>query len=271
VLNTVFGKQLKNQSKMKLFCTFSIILAFASFSHCQLFVDGGYTFSKDFGYQKDDTYPSFNFESGLFEKVPTYTGKDYTFKYFNIGIGYRFEWLNYQHTLRLNYNQKGAGATFKVNIFEDEFSKAVLGSILIGHVKPPGRGGYTVDSTGYMFGIRHENIGLKYGVTLYTKWGIKLNPFVQLDVSYNQRFRIISVNNYPEPVTSNGGLYGIDLDPIVRKYLISLGTEIELPINKQLSFAGSVSQSLTSYTKKSAIFGNNTYITCFEIGMRFYQ
>lgn len=256
---------------MKLFITFFIVLSFASSSFSQLFVEGGYTLSKDFGYQKDDTYPSFNFESGIFERIPTYSGKDYTFKYFNIGIGYRFQWGKYQHALRLNYNQKGAGANFNVNIYQDEFSKAVLADILISHVSPPGRGGYTVDSTGYMFGIRHENIGLKYGVTLYSKWGLKINPFVQFDLSYNQRLRIISINNYPEAVTSNGNLSGNNFDPIIRKYLISIGTEIELPINKQLSFIGSASQSLTSYTKKSSIFGNNTYITCFELGVRFYQ
>lgn len=248
-----------------------MILSFIQFGHSQLFVEGGYTFSKDFGYQKDDTYPFPNLQTGKYDRIPTYTGKDYTFKYFNIGIGYRFEWLKYQHTLRLNYNQKGAGANFNVNIFEDEFSKAVLGSIIIGHIQFQGSGGYTVDSTGYMFGIRHENIGLKYGINLYTKWGIKVNPFGQFDYSYNQRFRIISINNYPGAVTTNATLSGEDFDPIIRRYLISVGTEVEIPINKQMSVIGSVSQSFTSYTKKSAIFGSNTYITCFEIGIRFYQ
>lgn len=248
-----------------------IVLIMSCNAYCQLFIEGGYTFSKDFGYQKDDTYPFPNLQTGLYDRIPSYSGQDYIFKYFNIGIGYRFEWRKYQHFLRLNYNQKGAGANFNVNIFQDEYSKAILGDIIIGHIQFQGSGGYTVDSTGYMFGIRHENIGLKYGVNLFAKWGIKVNPFFQFDYSYNQRFRTISINNYPEEVTTNATLTGPDFDPIIRKYLISVGTEIELPINKQLSFIGSVSQSFTSYTKKSAIFGNNTYITAFEIGMRFYQ
>jgi hypothetical protein len=261
----------KKQHKLNLINTIFLTMFISSYCFSQLFVEGGYSFSKDFGYQKDDTYPFPNLQTGLYDRIPTYSGQDYTFKYFNIGIGYRFEWLKYKHSLRLNYNQKGAGANFNVNIFQDEYSKAILGDIIIGHIQFQGSGGYTVDSTGYMFGIRHENIGLKYGVTLYSKWGIKLNPFVQFDLSYNQRFRTISINNKPEPVTTNATLSGDDFDPIIRRYLLSVGTEIELPINKQMSLIGSVSQSFTSYTKKSVIFGNNTYITCFEIGMRFYQ
>lgn len=252
-------------------CAIFLTMFIASYSYSQLFVEGGYTFSKDFGYQKDDTYPFPNLQTGMYDRIPSYSGQDYTFKYFNIGIGYRFHLRKYQHFIRLNYNQKGAGSNFNVNIFQDEYSKAILGDIIIGHIQFQGSGGYTVDSTGYMFGIRHENIGLKYGINLFTIMGIKVNPFLQFDLSYNARFRTISINNYPEAVTTNATITGEDFDPIIRKYLFSVGTEIELPINKQLGFIGSISQSFTSYTKKSSIFGNNTYITAFEIGMRFYQ
>lgn len=236
--------------------------------YSQIFVEGSYTWSKDFGYQKDDSYPEFNAQTGTFEKTPTYLGDDYTFKYFKIGIGYRFEHKNRPHTLSLNYNQKGAGGVFDINIFLDEFALESLGSILIGHIQ---FGGYTVDSTTYMFGFKHENIGLKYSTTLFTKFGIKLNPFVQFDYSYNPRSRIISVNNIPVPAATSYSLVSEGFKKSINRYLLSLGLEVEVPINKLISSYISGSQSITSYTRKGDIFSNRTFVSVFEIGFRFYQ
>lgn len=241
------------------------------FAYSQLFVEGGYSFTKDFGYQKDDTYPTVDDDTGTFYRIPTYSGKDYTFKYFNIGIGYQFEWLKHQHQMRINFNQKGAGANFYVDIYQDEYARAILGDILIGHIQFQGAGGYTTDSMGYMFGIRHKNIGIKYSLNVYSLKHIKFNPFIQYDISFKQKFRTISINNFPEPATTEGTVSKLDFYEFTRRYLLSIGTEIELIYNKKISFIGSISQSMTSYTKKSAIFGNNTYVTSFELGMRFYQ
>jgi hypothetical protein len=239
--------------------------------YSQLYVEGSYTWSKDFGYQKDDTYKQFSVVTQKFEKIPTYLGQDYIFKQFKIGIGYRFSKSKWKHSIGLNYNRKGAGGDFAVDIYLDEFSKELLGDILIGHIQFTGSGGYTEDSTNYMFGVRHENIGLKYGISLPLKFDIIINPFTQLDYSYESKHRIISINNKPKPVTTGGNIRDSGIELNSNKYLISIGCEVEYSINKFISIAGSASQSINSYTKKGEIFTNKTFITAFELGLRFYQ
>jgi hypothetical protein len=154
-----------------------------------------------------------------------------------------------------------------VDIYLDEFSKELLGDILIGHIQ---FGGYTINDKDYMFGLYYDNIGVKYGTTVCKSNIIKINSFVQFDYAYSFRDRIISIKNIPVPLTSNSPWKSIIGDN-TNKQLFSLGMEIEVPINKLISTYASFSQSITSYTKKSDIFEDLNYITFFELGMRFYQ
>jgi len=254
--------------RINVFCLSCVLFMATGESIGQIFVEGAYTWSMDFGYQKDDTQPIYNLNTGQFDRVSTYLHKDYSVEYFMIGIGYAWQKSDTEHSLSVNYNRKGAGGNFRVDIFSDEYAKELLGDILIGHIQ---FGGYTVDSTDYMFGLYYDNIGLRYGIKLIEKFGFNIRTYGQFDYSFKPRDRIISINNTPNPVTTSGGHRGTKIERETNKYLISVGIEIERPLNRQISLFASAWQSLTSYTKKGEIFSNNTFINTFGLGVRFYQ
>jgi hypothetical protein len=259
---------MKKSKKIYVSLFMALILTIPKLLVSQMIVEGGYLLSTSFGYQKDDSYPLFSQQTQKFERIPTYLGQDYTFKQFKIGIGYKFKNTKLQHTIVANYNRKGAGANFAVDIFLDEFSKEILGSILVGHIQ---FGGYTTSDTDYMFGIWYDNIGIRYSMTAFQKKGIRINPLVQFDYAYSSKNKIISINNKPVPVTTNNSMRNTKIDLNTRKYLISLGLEVEIPINNLISTYISAGHSFTSYTKKGDFFSNRTHISTLELGIRFYQ
>lgn len=234
----------------------------------QIYVEGGYTASTCFGYQKDDTQPQWN-PDGSTTFVPTHQGDDYVYGKYTIGIGYRWKEGNREHFIGVDYNRKGGGGLFSVDIFRDEFAKEVLGNILINHIR---EGGYTVDSTHYMFGVFNDNIGLNYGLYVYDVKGFRFKPFVQADISFRRRHRVISVYNRPVATLTDGGSRGEELLRTQRMdYLLNLGIEIEKNLTDQIALYASVQQAITSTTKVGILFSNKTYITAFELGMRFYR
>ena len=254
--------------RINVFCLSYIILLATGECAGQIFVEGAYTWSMDFGYQKDDTQPLLNPNTGKIDRVSTALHKDYSVEYFMIGIGYAWQKSGPEHSISFNYNRKGAGGNFRVDIFSDEFARELRGDILIGHIH---FGGYTVDSTDYMLGLYYENLGFRYGIRLIEKYGFNVRSNIQVDYSFKPRYRIISINNKPEPVTTSGSPRGTKIESDTNKYLISAGIEIERPINNQISLFASAWQSLTSYTKKGELFSNRTFINTFSLGVRFYQ
>lgn len=254
--------------RINVFCLSYIFLLATGECTGQIFVEGAYTWSMDFGYQKDDTQPLFNPNTGKIDRVSTALHKDYSVEYFMIGIGYAWQKSGPEHSISVNYNRKGAGGNFRVDIYSDEFARELLGDILIGHIH---FGGYTEDSTDYMFGLYYENLGLRYGIKLLGKYGFNIRTYGQFDYSFKFRDRIISINNTPKPVTTSSSLLGTKIESNFNNYLISVGIEIERPLNSQISLFASAWQSLTSYTKKGELFSNRTFINTFGLGVRFYQ
>lgn len=234
----------------------------------QIYVEGGYMASTCFGHQKDDTQPQWN-PDGSTTFVPTHQGDDYFFGKYTLGIGYRWKEGKREHSIGVDYNRKGAGGLFSVNIFRDEFAKESLGTILISHLR---EGGYTVDSTHYMFGIFNDNIGLNYGLYVYDIKGFRVKPFIQADISFRRRQRIISVYNNPVATLTDGGSIKDELHQTERMdYVLNLGIEIEKNLTDQIAMYASMQQGITSTTKVGRLFSNKTYISAFEIGMRFYR
>jgi len=253
----------------KVITTIAILMALNSPLCAQLFLEGGYTWSRAFGYQKDDTYPSFNIQTGKIDRIPSSLGNDYIEEYFKIGIGYRFDYKGLKHSISTNYNRNGAGGDFAVEIFKDEFALANIGDIIIGHIQ---FGGYTVDDTDYMFGFYNDNIGLRYTLHALKKSIFSLSFYAQYDISFGTRAKIISIHNFPNPVTTSNRLSKNDkLQSSVNYGALSLGADIEIPINKYLVPYIGLQQSITNYTRRGEIFSNRTFVSILELGVRFYQ
>lgn len=249
---------------------FIIILTFQI--NAQMFIEGGYTWSRAFGYQKDDTYPQYNINAQKLELISSSLNNDYVEKYFKIGIGYRFKYKNLTHSLSANYNRNGAGGDFAVDIFNDEFAFANIGTILINHIKP---GGYTIYDTDYMFGFYNDNIGMRYALHVLKKSIFSLSFYAQYDISFGSWVKIISIQNFPNPITTESPTLQQRDDDKIKSTMnyraLSLGADIEIPINKYLVPYIGLQQSITNYTRRGEIFSNRTFVSILELGVRFYQ
>lgn len=232
--------------------------------HCsgQLLIEAGRSYSTAFNYQKDASSKMPNGET-----IRSFLGKDNTTSYLHIGIGYMFTHAEREHSIILNYNRTGLGGRFRVHVLDYPFTREVYGSIEIGHFK---ENGYNIDSTTYDLGVYYENVGLRYQTSVVKKPKYIISPIIQLDVSWNRRHTIVSTNNNPV-VRSSGGFNDTAIEADLALFHLRIGLEAELKLFQKLSAFGYVLQSINSSTKKGDIFSNNSYISTFGLGVRFYR
>lgn len=256
----------------------SFFVLFEPMGNAQLYVEGSFTATRAFNFQKNDHYLHFNADTGSPENyVKSYLGEDYLSKYFSVGIGYRLSQRKLKHSVQLSYNRKGAGGNFKLNINEHPIAVARRGSF---HFLVHASGStYTDDSTGYRIEYEHNNIGLTYKISSPIGYGFNLNPFIQFDYSVESNYKFTSINNGPPagPITIFASFEdklsrSEYFDDQLRKYLFSLGMEVEYELNPYISFWLSGSQAITSYNRRSYwVYKNTTYVTSFQAGVRLYR